>query len=69
VRVAGIILARAGSKGVPFAKLFAERATKLDLIVTFLAILELMRLQKIAVSQREAFGRINVRLARKTKKS
>ncbi|MFQ5905647.1 MAG: segregation and condensation protein A, partial [bacterium] len=38
-RMEEILSSLSGSKGVPFIKLFAERATKLDLIVTFRAIL------------------------------
>jgi segregation and condensation protein A len=54
---------------VKFESLFTDYSTKLDLIVTFLAILELMKEGKIAVSQRRAFGAITIRLARTAEKS
>jgi segregation and condensation protein A len=54
---------------VKFESLFTGYSTKLDLIVTFLAILELMKEGRIAVSQRRAFGAITIRLARTAEKS
>jgi len=51
--------------GVSFASLFFAEGhwlpTRFDVIVTFLALLELMRLHRIAVIQRELFGEIIVR--------
>ncbi|MEW6008583.1 MAG: segregation/condensation protein A [Candidatus Omnitrophota bacterium] len=41
--------------------LFAQAKNKLEIIATFLAILELIRLQEITVAQKEAFGRILIR--------
>lgn len=51
-------------KGAKFSKLFSPDSTRLDLIVTFLAILELIRLRKILVRQRKAFGAITIRLTK-----
>jgi segregation and condensation protein A len=45
---------------VPFAALFPEERRKRDLIVTFLALLELLRLRRIAVWQSGRFGEIRV---------
>jgi len=55
-------------EGVGFSRLFfgeSQRAmpTRLEVIVTFLALLELIRLRRIEVSQRELFGEIIVRAA------
>jgi len=50
--------------GVKFSKLFSSDSTRLHLIVTFLAILELIRLGKILVRQRKAFGQITIRLTK-----
>ncbi|MGE5307858.1 MAG: segregation and condensation protein A [Deltaproteobacteria bacterium] len=41
-------------------ELFAEAKNKLDIIVTFLAVLELIRLKEITALQRELFGEIEV---------
>lgn len=43
---------------VPFTSLFGETATRHEVICTFLALLELMRLRQIAVVQSEHFGEI-----------
>jgi segregation and condensation protein A len=43
-----------------FIELFAAQQTKGDMIVTFLALLELVRLKRIKVYQRGAFGAIRV---------
>ncbi|NLO89698.1 MAG: segregation/condensation protein A [Clostridia bacterium] len=44
--------------GIEFNSLFAKRASKGEIIVTFLALLELVRLQKVRVKQEEHFGKI-----------
>jgi len=46
---------------VPFEKLFEDDMRRLVLIVTFMAILELVKMQKIAFRQEEVFGQIFVR--------
>jgi len=55
-------------EGVGFSRLFFGECqqtlpARLEVIVTFLALLELMRLRRIEVSQRELFGEIIVRAA------
>lgn len=62
-RMKEILDALVDTKGVRFINLFKKRSSRSDLIVTFLAILELIRLQRIAVSQRKPFGAITIRLA------
>jgi segregation and condensation protein A len=55
--------------GVGFSRLFFVQGhlpTRLEVIVTFLALLELMRLHRIEVLQRELFGEIVVRAVRVT---
>jgi segregation and condensation protein A len=65
-RMEEILSTLAGKGGVEFTTLFAKDSTRLDIIVTFLAILELIRLQKIAVAQKKAFGEITIRLVADT---
>jgi len=52
--------------GVGFSRLFFDEgrtilSTRLEVIITFLALLELMRLRRIEVVQRELFGEIVIR--------
>lgn len=51
------------TRTVDFEALFPEEASRLEIIVTFLAVLELTRLRAIAVRQAEQFGGIVVSLA------
>lgn len=44
----------------PFTQLFDGAASRIEVIVTFLALLELIRLKKLRVEQAEAFGQIEV---------
>ncbi len=46
--------------GLAFEDLFEEAATRLELIVTFLALLELIRLRRVRVAQERIFGEIRV---------
>ena len=46
--------------GIVFADLFQDDATRLELIVTFLALLELIRLRRVQVAQESPFGEIRV---------
>ena len=56
---ARVILARfALADRVEFEELFDEEATRADVVVTFLALLELMRLKVIRARQEERFGTI-----------
>jgi segregation and condensation protein A len=43
-----------------FSELFAGMTSRSEVVVTFLALLELIRLKQIAVLQREAFGEIEI---------
>ncbi|MDD5730612.1 MAG: segregation/condensation protein A [Candidatus Omnitrophica bacterium] len=45
---------------VRLSELFSQAKNKLDIIVTFLSVLELIRLKEIIVFQRESFGEIEV---------
>ncbi|TYP59891.1 segregation and condensation protein A [Thermosediminibacter litoriperuensis] len=47
-------------KKVSFRELFRRNASRLELIVTFLAVLELIKLNKIKAYQNEVFGEITV---------
>ena len=49
-------------KSVELSELLADLPTRLDCIATFLALLEMMRLQLVAVFQRKLFGEIRVAL-------
>jgi len=58
-----VILAQfvqAHPEGVSFTEIFHGQATKLELIVTFLALLELIRLQEVRVRQEKNFGTIMI---------
>ena len=47
---------------VLFEDLFEDQRQRTDIVITFLAILELLRLQKIVVKQGEVFGQIEIEL-------
>ena len=47
-------------ESLDFLELFAAQETKPDMIVTFLALLELIRLKRVKVYQRGMFGPIRV---------
>jgi segregation and condensation protein A len=51
-------LRMAGDEGVSFFGLFAEDVTKLEVIITFLALLELIRAGRARAVQRQGFGEI-----------
>jgi len=53
-------LREAGAEGLDFLDLFSGLVTKLEVIVTFLALLEMMRRQTIRVLQKTAFGEIRI---------
>lgn len=48
------------SSSLSLTELFGEAKNKLDIIVTFLAILELTRLKEVMAMQKEAFGDIHI---------
>jgi segregation and condensation protein A len=54
-----LALVREG-ESIEFLELFASLATKAEMIVTFLALLELIRLKRVRVYQRGMFGPIRV---------
>jgi segregation and condensation protein A len=47
-------------KSVRFSELFQQAATRTEIVVTFLALLELIRLKQIAAVQPEPFGEIEI---------
>jgi segregation and condensation protein A len=49
---------RWAKSGMRFAELFADDSTLMELIVTFLALLELIRLRRVRVAQERLFGEI-----------
>ena len=55
-----------GRGSLRFAELFASAASRSEVICTFLALLELIRLRQIVCSQPEAFGEIEIRLVAPT---
>jgi segregation and condensation protein A len=46
-----------------FSELFAQATSRSEVVVTFLALLELIRLRQLVASQLEAFGEIEIRKA------
>lgn len=52
---------RASPEGVGFRELIHGTPTKLEIVMTFLALLELLRLRKIAVRQKQALADINIK--------
>jgi len=55
------ILSGVGSKSVSFKKMFGENVTKAEKIVTFLAVLELIKMKMINIRQDAIFGDIELR--------
>lgn len=51
-------LANSAEAGLEFRQLFPRAVTRVEVIITFLAILELIRLGRIRVTQRSLFGEI-----------
>jgi segregation and condensation protein A len=52
-----------GRGSMRFAELFERTASRSEVVCTFLALLELIRLRQLVCSQPEAFGEIEIRLA------
>lgn len=48
---------------IDFESLFADGTTRLEVVVTFLALLELIRIKVVTATQEERFGRIVIELA------
>ncbi|PYQ54849.1 MAG: segregation/condensation protein A [Acidobacteria bacterium] len=59
-RMDELIALIAVGESLDFLELFASQQTKADMIVTFLALLELIRLKRVKVYQRGMFGPIRV---------
>ncbi len=60
-RIAQILeVVKSEGSGFLFASLFSEASSKEDVIITFLALLELMRMRMIKVYQRAPFGPIEI---------
>jgi segregation and condensation protein A len=56
-----IILQRVASSGsFRFSELFGDIAARVEVVVTFLALLELIRLKQVRVLQRDLFGEIEI---------
>lgn len=62
-RVEFVLARLAVARRIDFELLFPEDATKLEVIVTFLAILELMKMRAVQAFQEEQFGGIVLALA------
>jgi segregation and condensation protein A len=55
------ILARVSEGGaLKFSELFAEMASRIEIVVTFLALLELIRLKQVRAIQPGQFGEIEI---------
>jgi segregation and condensation protein A len=58
------ILARVSEGGaLKFSELFAEMASRIEIVVTFLALLELIRLKQVRAFQPGQFGEIEIAAA------
>lgn len=56
-----IILQRvANGASLRFSDLFSDMAVRVEVVVTFLALLELIRLKQVRVIQRDLFGEIEI---------
>ena len=62
-KIEAILRAIAGRGSLRFAELFESAASRSEVICTFLALLELIRLRQLVCSQPEAFAEIEIRLA------
>jgi segregation and condensation protein A len=58
-----ILLSVAKGTSVRFSTLFAEAASRVEIVVTFLALLELIRLRQVRALQPEPFGEIEIAAA------
>lgn len=54
------LVSAAGEVGVPFTRLFCHDGSRVEIIATFLAVLELLRLGRIRVHQEQPLGEIIV---------
>jgi segregation and condensation protein A len=59
-KIQSIMEALAARPKLSFAELFATSANRAEVVVTFLALLELIRLKQVVAIQPEAFGEIEI---------
>lgn len=59
-KIEAILVATSRRESVRFSELFATAASRTEIVVTFLALLELIRLKQLTVAQPEVFGEIVV---------
>lgn len=52
------LVSRSGASGIEFENLFSQHAEKSEIIATFLALLELVRMHKVRIIQERTFGTI-----------
>ncbi len=62
-KIEQIMKALAGQEQLKFGDLFEENMSRTEVVVTFLALLELIRLKQLVVAQPEEFGEIEIRRA------
>ena len=55
-----------GERAIRFTDMFPPHASRHEIICTFLALLELIRLRQVLVKQRESFGEITIEAAAET---
>jgi len=62
-RVRALLQALSVARALDFESLFADDATRFEIILTFLAMLELMKMGAVHATQAERYGRIVIELA------
>ena len=62
-KIDSILQRVSGGMPVKFSDLFAEIASRVEIVVTFLALLELIRLKQVLVTQLNPFGEIEIACA------
>jgi segregation and condensation protein A len=62
-KIDSILLRVSGGMPVKFSELFAEIASRVEIVVTFLALLELIRLKQVLVTQVNPFDEIEIAAA------
>jgi segregation and condensation protein A len=62
-RARAVLRALSVARCLEFESLFDDDATRLDILVTFLALLELMKMGAVRAAQEERYGRIVIELA------
>ena len=59
-KIERILQTLAGGKAVRFSELFAQLASRVEIVVTFLALLELIRLKQVRAIQADEFAEIEI---------